>query len=197
MFGNKATPKTQGLQPGPRSKHSIDCLGCTLRFWDVGFIVPGSPPKRHAVRIVAVVVVVVVVVVVHYAIVSIVVPFWGYLIGSLIYNWLNQKRNYNGDYRYTVLDTADTVNLATPQRNLCDLGQHQAQTMQLPSVRQGACMFFGIATFSPSQTAVLWRVLSWTIGTQSKWRKDHPDEHIQYLLHLSHFDILACLGYSG
>ena len=32
-------------------------------------------------------------------IVSIVVPFWGYLIGSLIYNWLNQKRNYNGDYR--------------------------------------------------------------------------------------------------
>ena len=76
---------------------------------------------------------------VHYAIVSIVVPFWGYLIGSLIYNWLNQKRNYNGDYRYTVLDTADTVNLATPQRNLCDLGQHQAQTLQLPSVRQGAC----------------------------------------------------------
>ena len=24
--------------------------------------------------------------------VSIVVPFWGYLIGSLIYNWLNQKK---------------------------------------------------------------------------------------------------------
>ena len=24
-------------------------------------------------------------------IVSIVVPFWGYLIGSLIYSWLNQK----------------------------------------------------------------------------------------------------------
>ena len=33
-------------------------------------------------------------------VVSIVVPFLGYLIGSLIYNWLNQKRNYNGDYRY-------------------------------------------------------------------------------------------------
>ena len=32
-------------------------------------------------------------------IVSIVVPFWGYLLGSLISNWLNQKRNYNGDYR--------------------------------------------------------------------------------------------------
>ena len=25
--------------------------------------------------------------------------FWGYLLGSLIQNWLNQKRNYNGDYR--------------------------------------------------------------------------------------------------
>ena len=25
-------------------------------------------------------------------IVSIVVPFWGYLIGSLIYNWLNQRK---------------------------------------------------------------------------------------------------------
>ena len=32
-------------------------------------------------------------------IVSIVVPFWGYLIGSYLYIWLNQKRNYNGDYR--------------------------------------------------------------------------------------------------
>ena len=32
--------------------------------------------------------------------VSIVVPFWGYLIGSLLYIWLNQKRNYNGDSRY-------------------------------------------------------------------------------------------------
>ena len=33
-------------------------------------------------------------------VVSIVVPFWGYLIGSLLYGWLNQKRNYNGDCRY-------------------------------------------------------------------------------------------------
>ena len=32
-------------------------------------------------------------------IVSIVVPFGGYLIGSYLYIWLNQKRNYNGDYR--------------------------------------------------------------------------------------------------
>ena len=32
-------------------------------------------------------------------IVSIVVPFLGYPIGSLIYNRSNQKRNYNGDYR--------------------------------------------------------------------------------------------------
>ena len=31
---------------------------------------------------------------------SIVAPFRGYLINSLIFNWLNQKRNYNGDYRY-------------------------------------------------------------------------------------------------
>ena len=33
------------------------------------------------------------------SIVSIVVPFGGYLFGSLIQNWLNKKRNYNGDYR--------------------------------------------------------------------------------------------------
>ena len=32
-------------------------------------------------------------------IVSIVVPFGVYLIGSLLYIWLNQERNYNGDYR--------------------------------------------------------------------------------------------------
>ena len=32
-------------------------------------------------------------------IVSIVVPFLGYLIGSVLYIWLNQKRNYNGDCR--------------------------------------------------------------------------------------------------
>ena len=39
-------------------------------------------------------------------IVSIVVPSWGYLIGSYLYIWLNQNkelqtktRNYNGDYR--------------------------------------------------------------------------------------------------
>ena len=31
--------------------------------------------------------------------VSIVVPFGGYLLGSLLYIWLNQKRNYDGDYR--------------------------------------------------------------------------------------------------
>ena len=35
-------------------------------------------------------------------VVSFVVPFWGYLIGSLLYIWLNQKRNYNGDYRYSI-----------------------------------------------------------------------------------------------
>ena len=29
-------------------------------------------------------------------VVSVVVPFLGYLLGSQIYNWLNQKRNYNG-----------------------------------------------------------------------------------------------------
>ncbi|OLQ02780.1 Adenylate cyclase 1 [Symbiodinium microadriaticum] len=33
-------------------------------------------------------------------IVSIVVPFWGYFRGFIAYNWLSQKRNYNGDYRY-------------------------------------------------------------------------------------------------
>ena len=33
-------------------------------------------------------------------VVSIVVPFWGYPIGPLLYIWLNQKKNYNGDYRF-------------------------------------------------------------------------------------------------
>ena len=33
-------------------------------------------------------------------VVSIVVPFWVYLYRILIIYWLNQKRNYNGDYRY-------------------------------------------------------------------------------------------------
>ena len=33
-------------------------------------------------------------------IVSVVVPFWGYLLGSFIWNWLNpKKRNYNGHHR--------------------------------------------------------------------------------------------------
>ena len=35
-------------------------------------------------------------------VVSIVVPFWGYLLGSLIIHLVKpKKRNYNGDHRYT------------------------------------------------------------------------------------------------
>ena len=32
-------------------------------------------------------------------IVSVVVPFWGYLMGFLVYSWSNKKRNYKGDHR--------------------------------------------------------------------------------------------------
>ena len=76
--------KVSGLQP-PKKKHASRLI--TVSVWDalprgLGFQndsgLRGFGPTY---------------------IVSIVVPFWGYLLGSYLYIWLNQKRNYNGDYR--------------------------------------------------------------------------------------------------
>ena len=50
-------------------------------------------------------------------IVSIVVPFWGYLLGSVIEIWLNQKRSYNGDYRYHQACHPSQVKLCARMRN--------------------------------------------------------------------------------
>ena len=50
-------------------------------------------------------------------VVSIVVPFWGYLIGSILYIWLNQKGT-TMEYRYRVLGGKPSKDFSNLRRNL-------------------------------------------------------------------------------